>query len=135
MVVTKGQMIELEQLKKTFVCTDLTSKVKKDPLQKEVIQEKDPLGNLDGKSESGDSDFVMPKRNNVANWDEDENSVKINSISASVKDNMASNDLQSHNGEEAEAELSEIGSDAESDEIEEIITRRKQKDKRVKKRK
>jgi hypothetical protein len=73
----KDQMIDLEKLKATFQQTDLTSKPKPDLVHKEVIPEEDPLANPDANSDSEDSEFVAPKRNNVANWDDEENSIKI----------------------------------------------------------
>jgi hypothetical protein len=91
-----------------------------------VIPEEDPLANPDAKSESEQSVSVVPKRNNIAaNWDEEENSIKLKSVTESV--NLNSHDLQSHGeddiGEEGEAEIEEA--EEESDGIDEILPRRK----------
>jgi len=76
---TKNQLIDLDKLKATFQQTELTSKPKPDFITaKETITEEDPLANPDVLDESEDPSYVAPNRNNIAaNWDDEENSIKI----------------------------------------------------------
>ena len=71
----------------------MIGKPKRETVSKEVAIQEDPLDNLDQiqKSDSEDSEFVPNQRNNIANWDDEENSLKVKSNqTASV--NNASND-------------------------------------------
>ena len=68
-------------------------------------------------------------------WDEDENSVKVqsNSVAESEKNNATLENMSNHEQEEGEDEIEEHEDGTE--EVDEILTRRKQTDKRAKKRK
>ena len=69
----------------------------------------------------------MKKTTVQAIWDEDENSVKVqsNSLAASEKNNGTFENASVDGQEDGEAEMDEPEIDEESDGVDEILTRRK----------